>query len=87
MSDTGAPTPPTPPALHGPPPTWVAGRGVPVPREAGRLAQVLTAFKAELLMSLGRRDEANRAFDAALALGPTGPTATRIRDARTRLQE
>ncbi|MDQ0373586.1 DUF4153 domain-containing protein [Cellulomonas humilata] len=47
MSDTGAPTPPTPPALPGPPPTWVAGRGVPVPREAGRLAQVLTAFWAE----------------------------------------
>ena len=47
MSDTGAPTPPTPPALHGPPPTWVAGRGVPVPREAGRLARVLTAFWAE----------------------------------------
>ena len=33
MTDTGAPTPPTPPALPGPPPSWVAGRGVPVPRE------------------------------------------------------
>ena len=43
MSDTGAPTPPTPPALPGPPPSWVAGRGVPVPREPGRLAQVLVA--------------------------------------------
>lgn len=47
MSDTGAPTPPTPPALPGPPPSWVAGRGVPVPREAGRLARVLVAFWAE----------------------------------------
>src|SRR5690349_3623363 len=47
MSDTGAPTPTTPPALPGPPSTWVAGRGVPVPREPGRLARVLTAFWAE----------------------------------------
>src|SRR5690349_14945759 len=47
MSDTGAPQPSTSPALPGPPPSWVAGRGVPVPSEARRLAQVLGAFWAE----------------------------------------
>lgn len=47
MSDSGASTPSDTPALPGPPPSWVAGRGVPVPREAGRLARVLVAFWAE----------------------------------------
>ena len=47
MSDTGAPTPATSPALPGPAPSWVAGRGLPVPREAGRLARILTEFWAE----------------------------------------
>ncbi|WP_246280452.1 DUF4153 domain-containing protein [Cellulomonas humilata] len=45
MTDTGAPTPP--PALPGPPPSWVAGRAVPVPRVPGRVAQVLVPFWAE----------------------------------------
>ncbi|MEZ0448555.1 DUF4153 domain-containing protein [Cellulomonas sp. ICMP 17802] len=47
MTDSGAPTPPTTPALPGPPPSWVAGRAVPVPREPGPVARALVEFWAE----------------------------------------
>src|SRR5688572_2836225 len=46
MSDTGAPTPPIPPALPGPPPSWAAGRVVPGTRQAGRVTRELTVFWA-----------------------------------------
>src|SRR6478736_4759809 len=46
MTDSGAPTPPPPPALPGPPPSWTAGRAVPVAREPGPLARVLVPFWA-----------------------------------------
>ena len=48
-------------------------------------AQILVAFKAELLCSLGRRDEARRVFEQALALS-TDPAATeKVRRAMQRL--
>ena len=47
MNESGAPTPSSQPALPGPPPSWVAGRAVPVPAVAGRIARVLVPFWAE----------------------------------------
>ena len=44
MTDNGAQTPPAPPALPGPPPSWVAGRVVSQLREPGTVARALTAF-------------------------------------------
>jgi tetratricopeptide (TPR) repeat protein len=49
--------------------------------------QMLTAFKAELLLSLGRRGDAERMFDAAIALAPNAPTAEKVRGSRSRLLE
>ncbi|MBO3084085.1 DUF4153 domain-containing protein [Cellulomonas fengjieae] len=46
MTDSAAPTPPSPPALPGPPPTWVAGRSA-VPTVPGRVLRVLEPFWAE----------------------------------------
>ncbi|WP_315093776.1 DUF4173 domain-containing protein [uncultured Cellulomonas sp.] len=66
MADSGAPIPPTQPAVPGPPPTWVAGRAVAVtlPRSPGPLGQALAGFWAE------RRRPA--ALSTLLACGAVG---------------
>lgn len=67
MTDSGAPTPPPPPALPGPPPSWTAGRAVPVAREPGRLARVLVPFWAER-----RRPVATRTLVVCGTVGALG---------------
>jgi hypothetical protein len=67
MTDSGAPTPPPTPALPAPPPSWAAGRAVPVPREPGRLARVLVPFWAER-----RRPVATRTLVICAAVGVLG---------------
>jgi hypothetical protein len=49
--------------------------------------QLLQAFQAQLYVSLGDKQKAMTMMDGAIALDPSTDAATRVRDARARLQQ
>ena len=50
-------------------------------------AQLLVAFKAELLLSLGRRDESRRVFEQAITLSTDAGSTEKVRRAMQRLDD